>query len=97
MEVKGILKERLTTQTGVSPRSGQPWRTDSYLVVIPGSREKHIVFEVRGDERCKGWDEFMKNLAANTPVLIKFEIDARQYQDRWFNIVEAWNIEVTNW
>ena len=39
----------------------------------------------------------MKNLAANTPVLIKFEIDARQYQDRWFNSIEAWNIEVTNW
>ena len=97
MEIKGIMKERFATQSGVSERSGNPWRTDSYLMTIPGSREKHIAFEVRGEDRCKGWEEFMKNLPANTPVLVKYEIDERMYQDRWFNTVEAWNIEVTNW
>lgn len=97
MEIKGILKACVSSQKGVSERTGNPWRTDEYLIVVPGQYEKKICVEVRGEERCKGWENFFKGLQDNTPVLVKFEINARQYQDRWYNSIEAWNIEVTTW
>lgn len=55
MEVKGILKERVGSTSGVSQRTGNKWRTDEWLVVIPGPYEKKINFEVRGEDRCKQW------------------------------------------
>jgi hypothetical protein len=98
MEIKGILKNRTNSQSGTSQRTGQQWRTDEWLVVIPGQYEKKINFEVRGVERCKQWEDFFNGMPdKNSPVMIKFEINAREYDGRWFNSVEAWDIAITTW
>ena len=47
MQVKGIIKQRTNSQSGTSTTTGNQWRTDEYLVVIPGQYEKKINFEVR--------------------------------------------------
>lgn len=98
MEVKCILKQRTNSQSGVSQRTGNQWRTDEWLVVIPGQYEKKINFEVRGIDRCQQWESFFEGMPdKNAPVLIKFEIDAREYDGRWFNTVQAWDIAITTW
>ena len=98
MQVKGILKQRVGTKSGTSQRTGNHWRTDEWLVVIPGPYEKKINFEVRGDDRCQQWEQFYNGMPdKNAPVLINFEIDAREYEGRWFNSVQAWSIEITSW
>ena len=33
----------------------------------------------------------------DSPVLIKFEIDSHEYNGRWFNEIEAWDISITQW
>jgi hypothetical protein len=67
--------------------------------MVPGQRERKIKFEVRGIERCEQWKNFFDGMPNRdvTPVLVKFEIDAREYEGKWFNTIEAWNIEVTQW
>lgn len=98
MEIKCILKQRTNSQSGVSQRTGNQWRTDEWLVVIPGQYEKRINFEVRGIDRCQQWESFFEGMPdKNAPVLIKFEIDAREYDGRWFNTVQAWDIAITTW
>ena len=98
MEVKCILKCRVDSQTGTSSRTGNPWRTDEYLAVIPGQFEKKIKFEVRGVERCQQWEQFFENMPdKNAPVLVKFEIDAREHDGRWFNSIQALDIAITTW
>jgi hypothetical protein len=98
MEIKGILKNRTNSQSGTSQRTGQQWRTDEWLVVIPGQYEKKINFEVRGVERCKQWEDFFNGMPdKNAPVMIKFEINAREHEGRYFNSVEAWDIAITTW
>lgn len=98
MEIKGILKACVDSQNGVSQRTGNPWQTDEWLMVIPGQRERRIKFSVKGVERCKQWQEFFNGMPdKNQPVLIKFEIDAHEYQGRWFNEIEAWDICLTQW
>jgi hypothetical protein len=83
---------------GTSQRTGNPWRTDEYLAVIPGQFEKKIKFEVRGVERCQQWEQFFENMPdKNAPVLVKFEIDAREHEGRWFNSIQAWDIAITTW
>jgi len=99
MEQKGILVACVGSQSGTSRTTGNPWRTDEYLLKIPGQRERKIKFEVRGVERCEQWKNFFEGMPNKdvTPVLVKFEIDAREYEGKWFNTIEAWNIEVTTW
>ena len=70
---------------------------DEYLAVIPGQFEKKIKFEVRG-ERCQQWEQFFDGMPdKNAPVLVKFEIDAREHEGRWFNSIQAWDIAITTW
>lgn len=98
MEVKGILKGKVGDQSGTSERTGNEWHNAEWLLYIPGRYEKRIKFEVRGVERCKQWDEFFDGMPdKNAPVLVKFEIDAQEYQGKWFNRVEAWDISMTEW
>lgn len=99
MEIKGILMARVGSQTGTSTRTGNPWRTDEYLLKIPGQRERKIKFEVHGVERCEQWQQFYDGMPnrETTPVLVRFEIDAHEHDGRWYNSIEAWSIEVTTW
>ena len=99
MEIKGILVNCVGTSSGTSKTTGNPWRTDEYLLKVPGQRERKMKFEVRGVERCEQWKNFLDNMPNRdvTPVLVKFEIDAHEYEGKWFNTIEAWNIEVTTW
>jgi hypothetical protein len=98
MQIKGIIKQRTRTESGTSQRTGNQWRTDEYLVVIPGQYEKKINFEVRGVDRCEQWENFVNGMPdKNAPVLIQFEINAREHEGRWFNSVEAWDIAITTW
>jgi hypothetical protein len=98
MQIKGIIKQRTRTESGTSQRTCNQWRTDVYLVVIPGQYVKRINFEVRGVDRCEQWENFVNGMPdKNAPVLIQFEINAREHEGRWFNSVEAWDIAITTW
>ena len=98
MEIKGILKCCVDSSTGTSQSTGKQWRTDEWLVVIPRPYEKKVVLRVRGVERCEQWKQFFDGMPdKNAPVLIKFEIDAREHDGKWFNSVEAWDISISQW
>ena len=45
MEVKRNFKGCVGSQSGISQRTGNPWKTDEWLLVIPGAYEKKIKFE----------------------------------------------------
>lgn len=98
MDIKGILKACVDSKSGTSERTGNAWRTDEWLMVIPGPREKRIKFEVRGVDRCKQWQDFFNGMPdKNAPVVVKFEIDAREYEGKWFNTIDAWDIAISQW
>ena len=44
------------------------------------------------------WKQFFDGMPdKNAPVLIKFDIDAREHEGRYFNSVQAWDISITQW
>ena len=48
---------------------------------------KRMVFEVFGEDRIRSF-----NIQNGQDVVVSFEIDAHEYQGRWFNEVRAWNV-----
>ena len=98
MEIKGILKACVGSQSGTSARTGNQWQTDEYLIAVPGNYEKRVKVEVKGVERCKEWRTFFEGMPdKNQPVIVKFEINAREHDGKWFNAIEAWDIQPSQW
>lgn len=91
MEVIGILMKKVSDRTGVSQRNGNPWRTAEFLLEIPGNYPRHIVFAVRDGQQDR--IARFEALVGQT-VKVSFDIDAHEYEGRWFNEVGAWGIMV---
>ena len=80
---------KLGERSGVSPRNGQPWRTAEFLVEIPGQYPHHINFSVRDGQ--VGRIARFESMIGKT-VTVSFDIDAHEYEGRWFNELGAWGV-----
>ena len=89
MEITGILVKKTGTREGVSSKSGLPWKMAEYLVEVPGQYPRHINFRVSDGQvgRLSRFD----SLVGKT-VTVSFDIDAHEYEGRWFNELNAWGI-----
>ncbi len=89
MEITGLLVKKTREQNGVSQRNGQPWRTAEFLMEIPGQYQRHINFSVRDGQNQR--IERFASLIGKT-VTVSFDIDAHEFEGRWFNEIGAWGI-----
>jgi hypothetical protein len=89
MEVTGILVKKTCEREGVSSRNGMPWKIAEYLIEIPGQYPRHINFRVSDGQvgRLARFD----SLVGKT-VTVSFDIDAHEYEGRWFNELNAWGV-----
>ena len=89
MEVTGILVKKTGEREGVSKQSGMPWKIAEYLIEIPGQYPRHINFRVSDGQvgRLARFD----SLVGKT-VTVSFDIDAHEYEGRWFNELNAWGV-----
>ena len=88
MEVTGKLIAAMPTQSGVSQRSGNPWMSREYVIEIPGQYPKKMCFKIFGEDRLKQF-----NLRKDETVTVQFDIDAHEYNGRWFNEIRAFNVQ----
>lgn len=85
MEMTGIVTTILPERSGVSQRG--EWKSQSFVIETQEQYPKHLCFEVFGADRIAQF-----NIKGGETITVQFDIDARQYQDRWFNSIKAWNI-----
>jgi hypothetical protein len=78
----------MPAQSGVSQRSGNAWMSQEYVMEIPGQWPRHIVFRIFGEDRIKQFN--IQQGEQN--VTIQFDIDAHEYNGRWFNEVRCYNV-----
>lgn len=95
MDIQGFIVKKLSDQKGTSQATGKEWRNQEWLVRIPGMRENFINFRVRNEERCNQWDDFYNNMPKkDAMVVVSFAINAHEFNGKWFNEIEAWNIAI---
>ena len=87
MEVTGKIIAALEKRTGVAKASGNTWVAQEYVIEIPGTYPKRVCFEVFGEERIKEFD-----IKVMDTLTVSFDIDAREYNGRWFNTLRAWKV-----
>ena len=81
----GVVIAVLPERSGTSQRG--EWKSQSFVIETQEQYPKHLCFEVFGADRIAQF-----NIKGGEKITVQFDIDARQYQDRWFNSIKAWNV-----
>ena len=87
MELTGKIIAVMEPRGGVSARTGNQWMTQEYVLEVPGQYPRKCVFRVFGEDRIKQF-----NIQQGEDLTIQFDIDAREYNGRWFNDIRAYNV-----
>ncbi len=87
MDITGKIIAVLPLRSGVSQSTGKPWASQQYVIEMQGQYPKKCVFSVFGDERIKNFA-----IEAGQDVTVSFDIDAHEYNGRWYNEVNCYNL-----
>lgn len=89
MEISGKIIVESPLQTGVS-KSGNNWSRKDYVIETAGQYSKKIAFSVMNDNIYK------LGLALDQDVDIQIDIDAREYNGKWYNSINCWKAVLRN-
>lgn len=65
--------------------------SQEYVLEVPGQYPKKCVFRLFGEDRIKSF-----NIQNGEDLTVSFDIDAHEYNGRWFNQISAYNITRAN-
>lgn len=88
MEITGRIIAVLEERSGKSARTGSDWRVASYVLETVEQYPKKICFEVFGADRIQSL-----NIQAGESLTVRFDIDAHEYNGRWFNSIRAFAVD----
>ena len=86
MDLQGKVIAVLPAREGTSARG--PWKSQEYVIETHDQYPKKMVFNIFGADRI---EQFA--IKAGEEINVSFDIDAHEYNGRWFNNVRAWNIQ----
>ena len=84
-EITGKIIAVLPTRSGTSAR-GTQWSSQTSVIETHEQYPKRVAFDVLGDKIT----EF--NLQVGEEVTVSFDINAREYNGKWWNSVNAWQV-----
>lgn len=87
MEIKGEIIAVLPSKSGVA-KSGKEWQSQEYVLETSDQYPKKMCFTVFGSENINTF-----GLTIGETATIYFNVDAKQWQDRWFNSITAWKVD----
>ena len=86
MDLTGKVIAVLPPREGTSARG--PWKSQEYVIETHDQFPRKMVFNIFGAEKI---DQFA--IKAGEELTVSFDIDAHEYNGRWFNNIRAWNIQ----
>ena len=90
MELSGKVIAVLPQRSGQSKSSGNNWMSQDYVIETHEQYPRRMCFNVYGEDKIKQF-----NIQLGEEITVSFDINAREWQGRWFNDLRAWKIERT--
>ena len=88
MEFTGRIIKVLEPRGGVSSRTGNPWKTQDFVIEeTVGQYPKRMLFNVFGEDNLARF-----NIQEGQELTVSFDINAREYNGRWFNDIRVWAV-----
>lgn len=89
MELTGKIIAVLPERGGVSQRSGSEWKAQTFVLeTINEQFPRKLVFDVFGADRLANFA-----IKAGEVMTVSFDIDAHEFNGRWFNDIRAWKVD----
>ncbi|MGP1350589.1 MAG: DUF3127 domain-containing protein [Hoylesella marshii] len=85
MELQGKVIAVLPERSGVSARG--EWKSQEYVIETHDQYPRKMVFNIFGADRIAQFA-----IKIGEEISVSFDIDAHEYNGRWFNNIRAWNI-----
>lgn len=88
MQVKGKIIAEIPMKSGVSA-SGKEWKSKTYVIEVGVIKDipKRVAFDVLGDNI----ESF--NLTIGLSYTLELDVQAREWNGKWFNYVTAWKCQ----
>lgn len=87
MEITGRIIAALPPRGGVSQRTGNSWKVQEFVIETHDQYPRKCVFNVFGEDKLTEY-----NIQVGDELTVSFDIDAREYNGRWYNDVRAWRV-----
>ena len=85
MEIQGKVIDVLPERSGVSARG--EWKSQTYVIETQEQYPKKMAFDVFGADRIASF-----SIHSGEVINVSFDIDAHEYQGRYFNQIRAWAV-----
>lgn len=85
MEIQGKVIVVLPERSGISQRG--EWRFQTYVIETQEQYPKKMAFDVFGGDRIVNF-----GIQLGEVINVSFDIDAHEYQGRYFNQIRAWAV-----
>lgn len=89
MELQGKIIAALAEKSGTSARGD--WKAQDFVIETHDTYPRKMVFSVFGADRLSRF-----NIQVGQEVSVSFDIDAHEYQGRWFNSIRAYDVRPIN-
>lgn len=87
MEITGKIIAVLPERGGVS-KTGNEWKMQEYVLETQEQYPRKMCFNVFGSDKIAQF-----NIQAGEEMTVSFDINAREYNGRWYNDIRAWKVE----
>ena len=88
MELTGKVIAVLEPKGGISKASGNPWKMQDYVIETNEQFPRRMCFNVFGEDKISQF-----NIQVGEEITVSFDINAREYQGRWYNDIRAWKVD----
>lgn len=88
MEITGRIIAACEVKGGISQRTGNAWKSQEFVLETQEQYPKKCVFNVFGEDKLNAF-----NIQIGETLKVQIDIDAREYNGRWFNSITAWKVE----
>lgn len=88
MEITGKIIAACEPRGGVSQRTGNSWKMQEFVLETMEQFPRKCMFSVFGEDRL---NEF--HIQVGEVLQVSFDIDAREYNGRWYNDIRAWRVQ----
>lgn len=89
MDLQGKVIAALPAREGQSARG--PWKAQDFVIETHDAYPRKLVFSVFGEDRLQRF-----NIQIGQEVNVSFDIDAHEYNGRWFNSVRAFDVRLVD-
>lgn len=88
MDIQGKIICACELRQGVSQRNGSTWKAQDFVLETMDAYPRKCVFTVWGEDKLAQF-----NLNIGDEVTVSIDIDAHEYNGRWYNSIRAWKVQ----